>query len=193
MCGDDPRLVLCASAQAAAQSDGGTLEEAVLPPTASLGTLRCKRGDASVCRDDEVAKECRIEATTQLNVIDVDKIQLGEECELILDGQGIENVVFILRTTRVQTRAKARITLVGGATPGMVLLGDGDARKCQIGVNNQGAGTLFCPNANKVKISGESVWEGAVVGGKRVELGDDVDLIHYPFFGLAARKTQPRR
>ncbi len=178
-CGDDPRLGDCVACQDSVEADATTV--ASLPPTDTIDRLSCADRLAPYCDGDK----CTLTATTQLNVIEVDSLRLGEECVLELDGADIPNVVFILKVTRkFQTLAKAQIVLSGGALAENTLFAV-TARKCDVGVNNVGVGTVFC-SAAKARLKGNTTWTGAVIGGRsRVELGVDVDLTHQPFFGLA--------
>ncbi len=178
MCGDRPELDQCSDCQDTIPSDAAIL--AALPATQFLDRVSCS--DRFVGCDDE---KCTITATAPLNVVEIDSLQLEEECELVLDGQGIPDVVFIVRAVRkFQTRAKAKVTLAGGTLAENVLF-EVQARKCDVGVNNMGSGVIFCPET-KARIKGGTAWTGAVIAGRsRVELGLDVDLTHQPFFGLA--------
>ncbi len=186
MCGDNPRLADCGASQSAIATDAALL--ASFPSSQTFERVSCSRRFPGCTRTS-----CKIVATEPVNVIDIDSLSLGEDCELVLDGRDIPGAVFVVRVARkFRTLAKASVSLTGGVLAENVLFAV-RARRCEIGVNNRGSGTIFCPEA-RVRLKGRTEWTGAAVsGGGRAELGANAVLTHRPFLGLAgpAPEIQP--
>ncbi|HYC01208.1 MAG TPA: DUF4215 domain-containing protein [Candidatus Limnocylindrales bacterium] len=125
-----------------------------------------------------------------LNVIDLDNITGGNNVTINLDGGGSANTVMILRiATSLNSDQNWIWNLQNGLTADHLLIyskGTGNAR-CEIGEDNTGGGTLFCPNGRIVLKIGTD-WDGALFGGgssvTSIELGDNVVLTHNRFTGL---------
>lgn len=171
-CGfEEPLLDSCAASKAQVPQDIASLD--ALVATQDLGAVSLNPQETYT-----------ITATAGLNVIDVEKLKMNQSSTLILDGQGNQDAVVVLRLARgMSTKVKATVQLVGGLDASKVLFYAATGN-CSLGWNNLGAGTLFCPNG-KFRMQIDSEWVGAVSGGSGVDIGWSSKLTHMPFMGLA--------
>ena len=172
-CGLDPRVADCAQQKALVPLDIAYLN--ALPSTDDLGVVTIGNAETRT-----------IAVGAGLSVIDIDRIRMDENSRLVIDAQGNEDAVVVLRLARgLGTRVKAVIEGAGGLTASRLLL-YASGGSCLVGYNNVGSGTLFCPDG-KVKVFMETTWEGAIAGGAAIDLGWNVHVVHQPFLGLSEK------
>ena len=169
--GTDPRIDDCETARSQVGPDRALLDG--LPATQDLGRLDCSD-----------TAPCVIEADAGLNVIDIARMKVANFGVVTIDAQGNTDAVVILRIARgLKASGQTTFQLVGGAQPQNVLF-YARTGKCDFGVKTVGAGALFCPEG-KVRMKLQSEWDGALVGGRNIDIGDNSILVHVPFTGLA--------
>lgn len=116
-------------------------------------------------------------------MVDIDKIKMNQSAILTIDAQGNADAVVVLRLAgNIVTKVKVQIVPAGGLTASNLLIYSVGGN-CNIGFNNVGSGTLYCPEG-KVRLRQETVWDGALAG-LGVDIGWYVQLNHVPFLGLA--------
>ncbi len=123
-----------------------------------------------------------------LNVFDFTDITGNADVVINLDGGGDPNTVFIMRIAgRIDTSPRWTFNLLNGLTADHLLwYGKGvGASKCNLGIENNGAGTLFCPDT-KIEFFLDSIWSGAAFGGgtSQILLGSNVNFTHVKFTGF---------
>jgi len=119
-----------------------------------------------------------------VNVIDVEDVRGKSNTTLELDAGGNADTTIVLRIAgSLHMASGSSIALVGGLTADRVLirvLG----RKCDLGNNFLGAGTLLCPNA-RIQVDYDGIWTGSLFAGKKVlRVGDRVELNYSPFLAF---------
>lgn len=170
-CGTDPRVAECETAKDQVTPDVALLNG--LSRTQDLGPMDCS-----------ASAPCVIEAVAGLNVIDITRLRVAMNGVVTIDANGNADAVVILRIANgLKGMGHATFALSGGAQPQNVLF-YAVAGACRFGNETIGAGTLFCP-AGKVYLPLRSEWDGALVSGKMVEIGDNAFVVHVPFTGLA--------
>ncbi|HEY2772621.1 MAG TPA: DUF4215 domain-containing protein [Candidatus Binatia bacterium] len=180
--GNDARIDQCAQAQLAiSTSVAGLLD--MLSADADLGpTLSTLPASATAT--------ITVVHAGGLSVIDVDNITGGTGVTLNLDGGGNSASVMILRVQNsLNTNIGWQWNLTNGLTADHLLIyGRGSGlSKCEIGQNNVGAGTIFCPDA-RVKLVAGTTWTGALLGGGTtafsIDVGQNAELVHQRFTGF---------
>lgn len=170
-CGTDPLLADCADAKSQIPADVALLDS--LGSTQDLGNLNV-----------EPAATGTILADAGLNVIDIGRMKLNRNSNLVIDAQGNADAVVILRMADgMRASRKVDISLAGGLVPENLLFYAQDGN-CTLSLGITGAGTIFCPAGN-VRLRQDAAWTGAVAGGSSVDVGWDAELVHAPFLGLA--------
>ncbi|HYC54687.1 MAG TPA: DUF4215 domain-containing protein [Candidatus Binatia bacterium] len=179
--GNDPRVDECVDAQAAIATTAGLLD--ALVSTQNLGVTFTGITGGST-------KTITATSPGGLNVIDLDNITGGNNVTINLDGGGNMNTVMILRiATSLNSDQFWTWNLQNGLTADNLLIyskGSTNSR-CEIGEDNIGAGTIFCP-VGRIVMKINTRWDGALLGGGNtalsIELGDNVELTHNRFVGL---------
>ncbi|MFN2424861.1 MAG: hypothetical protein ABR587_00290 [Candidatus Binatia bacterium] len=179
--GTDPRVAKCDAAQASIATVKTALD--ALPATANLGSAyqNLPTGAAAPINAVNVGG---------LNVFDMTHINgTSAGTTITINGGGNANTVVVLRvSTRMNTDANWTFDLTGGLTPDHFLIyvsRNGGDDHCWIGLNNIGAGTLFCPEV-KLNVNAGTQWSGAAYGGAsgtigQVRIGEDVVFTYAPF------------
>lgn len=179
--GTDPRLAQCAAAQAAFTATAASLD--AMSATSSLG---------SSLTGVTTGSTHTVTATSpgSINVIDVDNITGGQDVVLNLSGGGNSSTVMVLRVANtLNTSINWQWNLTGGLTADHLLIyGKGSGlSKCEIGQDNVGGGTIFCP-ASRIKLVLRTQWTGALLGGGTsaysIDVGENAVLTHQRFTGF---------
>lgn len=180
--GTDPRVSDCATAQVAISTSTAPLLDA-LGADADLGATLTSVAGGSTHTINAVNPGA-------VNVIDVDNISGGTNVTLNIDGGGSADTVIILRVQNaLNTNVGWQWNLHNGLTADHFLIyGKGSGlSKCEIGLDNSGGGTIFCPDA-RVKIVAGTEWSGALLGGGSttfaINIGENVVFTHQRFTGL---------
>jgi len=147
-----------------------------LGPSANLGALKIS---------SEQTTTVNVSSPGAVNVLDLDRLSIGRDATLTLDGGGDPSTVVVLRVDRtVKFANRATLALSGGLTPEHTMIYVRGKRFATSRGEAVGAGAIVSPVA-KVTLGGSTFWTGAVVtGGTRVSLGASAYLWHMPFDGF---------
>ena len=116
-----------------------------------------------------------------VNVFDFDALIMGKGSRIELDAGGHPATVMILRVHgKYMTNINSDVVALGGLlAPNTMIYGAG--KKCQIGKNNTGFGTVACVGG-KVQLRDSSIWQGALLSGnKLLRIGEKAVLDYDPF------------
>ena len=116
-----------------------------------------------------------------VNVFDFDRLIMGKNAVIELDAGGDPNTVIILRVAgKYMTNINSNVVALGGLLPQNTMI-YGAGKKCQIGKNNTGFGTVACVRG-KVQLREGSVWQGQLLSGnKLLRVGEHAVLTYDPF------------
>ncbi len=180
--GADSRIDDCEAAQADLAVTKAALN--ALPSTANLGGayFDLPTGPAPAINAVNVGG---------INVFDMTHLTgSAAGTSITINGGGNANTVIVLRISqRLNTAANWTFNLTGGLTANRLLFyvtkNGGGIEACALGLNNVGAGTLFCPDM-QVHLNGGVIWSGAFYGGDsgsngEVRIGDDSVITYAPF------------
>ncbi|HYC55762.1 MAG TPA: choice-of-anchor L domain-containing protein [Candidatus Binatia bacterium] len=171
--GTHAQVAACNQAQDEIDSSAALLD--ALPSSATLGNVHIE-GGSSLTLAPGITPGVVAGA---LNVIDIDRFTSGNEVDLILDGGGNPDTVYVLRVAK-----KLDLHFRGG----LLITGDQQAskvivygkNKCKFGEEVTGSGTVICPEG-KLLMEERASWTGALLGGKQiVQLRDSGVLTHVP-------------
>lgn len=141
--------------------------------TQDLGRLDCS-----------AESPCVIEADGPTSVVDVSRLRLANDAVVTIDAKGDPDAVIVVRIARgLKSRLRGTFELAGGAQASNVLFYVSGGN-CDLGGRTTGAGALFCP-AGKLRLRFQGEWNGALVGGRNVDIGDNALVTHVPFTGFA--------
>jgi cysteine-rich repeat protein len=122
------------------------------------------------------------------NVVDIDALRIGQDGGLTL--KGFPDTVVVLRIAgafRIGTRS--HVTLSGGIKPDNVLWAIGGAgRFVRISSRCTFPGTLLAAKRAKISIGAFTVIDGSLIG-KRIRMGRESMVVHYPFTALLEGPT----
>jgi hypothetical protein len=168
--GTDPRLGDCNEAQLN-QVPVATLLDNLAGDQGNLGKLQTQVQSTETFLASNVGG---------ITVIDIDKWTIGNFATVVIDGGGDSSFVFRIGK-KLDSNASVEWQFVNGAAPERTIFYVAGG-KLEIGQKNTGGGVLFCPNG-KVTVRAGSVWDGAMVAGKKADLRDDAVLNHIHYTG----------
>ena len=168
--GVHPLLTVCDADQDALASSATVLDG--LPSTRDLGDFKVR-----------VEEELTLDGFDPgLNVIDMNTLRVRERSTLTLEGEPEDVVIFRVADT-IRVSDGSSIRLAGGLKPEHVLFYN-QGTECFVGVQVDGQGSWFCPNAPELHVSRETIWIGTLLGAtEEIFMGHEAKLTWAPFTG----------
>ncbi len=118
-----------------------------------------------------------------LQVIHVERALIAGNSEVRFVG--FPDTTLVIRVNRqLHIGGLARITLLGGLTPNLVLWNlEGSKRSISLNRQSQFRGTMLAPQRRHISVGGEVLVEGALLA-KKIHIGVQSHVVHYPFTGM---------
>jgi cysteine-rich repeat protein len=118
-----------------------------------------------------------------LAVIDMNQLRVGHGATLTLRGNADDVVMLRVNQGRMKIGYGGRVTLDGLVPENVLIYADGS--RCRVSPGVVGAGTIFCPAANRFIIGAGVDWQGTFLGAAReLRVRSNATLTHVPFTGF---------
>jgi cysteine-rich repeat protein len=116
-------------------------------------------------------------------VIDMAQLKVSHGANLTLKGNADDVVMLRVNEGRMKFGYGASLTLDGLVPENVLIYADGS--RCRVSPGVVGAGTIFCPDANRFIIGSGVDWSGTFLGAAReVRVRKNAALTHVPFTGF---------
>ncbi|HYB98886.1 MAG TPA: choice-of-anchor L domain-containing protein [Candidatus Limnocylindrales bacterium] len=171
--GSHAQVAACNDAQADIDTAAALLD--ALPSTTDLGNVHISGGSSLTLAPGTTPGV----VAGGLNVIDIERFTSGNEADLILDGGGNADTVYVVRVAKkFDLHFRGGLLLANGQQASKVIVYG--KNKCKFGEEVTGSGTVICPEG-KLLMEERTTWTGALLGGKQiVQLRDSGNLTHVP-------------